>query len=377
MKNIAILVPTLNKGGAERVAANLSLEFSKYYNVYVIVNDGSNITYPYRGELIDLKLPPSKGIIGKILTMLKRIKRVRNVKKKYNIDYSISHTPASNYINIFSRQNDKIFTYVHNMIVPSLKNKIREKIYARLSDKMICVSKCVENNMIVNFGIKSEKLLTVYNFCGKIDLCDIKKNDSKKYIVNMGRLSNPKGHWHLIRAFKKVVEVNPNIQLKIIGDGELKEELINLINKLELQQNVELTGFIKNPFKELQKCDIYVSSSLTEGLPMALVEAGMCKLPIISTDCDAGCREILAPYTNILKKTSTIEYAQYGILIPVCKSGDINQLSLTKEEEIMADSILEMINNNEERIEYSKMSYQRAKDFLPENIIEEWKKLLK
>ena len=66
MKNIAILVPTLNKGGAERVAANMSLAFAKHYNVYLIVHDGSDPVYPHGGRLIDLRLPPAGTRIGKI-----------------------------------------------------------------------------------------------------------------------------------------------------------------------------------------------------------------------------------------------------------------------------------------------------------------------
>ena len=104
MKNIAIIVPTLNKGGAERVAANMSLEFSKHYNVYTIVHDGRDIIYPYGGKLIDLALPPASSVPGKILTLLKRIRALRKIKKEYAIDVSISHLPPSNYVNIFSRR---------------------------------------------------------------------------------------------------------------------------------------------------------------------------------------------------------------------------------------------------------------------------------
>ena len=110
MKNIAIIVPTLNKGGAERVAANMSIEFSKHYNVYTIVHDGRDIIYPYGGKLIDLALPPASSVPGKILTILKRIKALRKIKKDYAIDVSISHLPPSNYANIFSRRKEKVIT---------------------------------------------------------------------------------------------------------------------------------------------------------------------------------------------------------------------------------------------------------------------------
>ena len=102
-KNIAIIVSTLNKGGAERVAANMSLEFEKYYNVFLIVHDASDTTYNYGGTLIDLKLPPRRGKINKIITLIKRVYHVRRIKKQYHIYVTISHLPMCNYVNVFSR----------------------------------------------------------------------------------------------------------------------------------------------------------------------------------------------------------------------------------------------------------------------------------
>lgn len=377
MKNIAIITTTLNKGGAERVAANLSLEFEKFYNVYLIVLDGTNIKYPYGGTLIDLKLPPSKSIIGKIKTLLKRIHALKKLKKIYKIEYSISHLPSCNYINVFSKKKDKIFCYVHSMLKADVKTIIRERIISYFSDKIICVSECVRQNMIKKFKIKNDKVITIYNFCPEIELSDVAKNEKESImVVNMGRLAQPKGQWHLIRAMHYVVERNSNVKLKIIGEGQLREKLEKLISKLNLEKNIELCGFIDNPFLELCKCDIYVSSSLWEGLPMALVEAGMCKLPIISTDCDAGCREILSPNTAIDKKTDKIEEATYGILVPICKSGNQEQKELTNEEIELAKAILLLVNDKEKRKKYANLAEKRAKDFLPETIMKKWSEII-
>lgn len=378
MKNIAIIVPTLNKGGAERVAANLSIEFSKYYNVYLIVHDGNDITYPYKGKLIDLQLLPSNNLFKKIITLIKRVKKIKKIKKKYKIDYSISHLSSSNLANILSKQNDKIYTYIHSMEKPKLLSKIFQKFNAKLSDKVICVSECVRQNMINNFSINENKLVTIYNFCQKIEVNKTSREENSDIlIVNMGRLSEPKGQWHLIRAMKYVNKYNKNAKLKIIGEGSYRDILEKLIKDLSLEKIVELSGYIKDPFIELSKGDIYVSSSLWEGLPMALVEAGNCNLPIISTDCDAGCREIIAPTTEINKKTKEIEFDKYGILIPICLNGTKEQLEITEEEKIMGDAILYLINNNSERKKYAKMSELRSKDFLPEKIMKTWKEILK
>lgn len=375
-KNIAIIVPTLNKGGAERVAANLSLEFVKYYNVYVIVHDGTDITYPYAGELIDLKLPPAKGKLGKLTTLVKRIVKVRSIKKKYCIDYSISHLPPSNYVNIFSRVRDKVFCYIHSMETPSTSIRIREKLVAALSDKLICVSECVRENMINNFAVPAGKGETVYNFCD-LDVKAVKQEASAQCLIaNMGRLSEPKGQWHLIRAMKKVVNVCPEAHLVIYGEGSYRPMLEELIQKLEMGGHITLAGFVESPFEMLAQADIYVSSSLWEGLPMALIEAGYCGLPIISTDCDAGCREILSPSTHIQAKTHTVEEAEHGILVPVFGEGDYLQEELTKQEEVMADAIIMLVRDKEKRAKYAALAKKRAADFSAANIMQKWIELL-
>lgn len=377
MKNIAILVPTLNKGGAERVAANMSLEFAKHYNVYLIVHDGSNIIYPYGGQLIDLHLPPAKNKIGKITTLYKRIRALRKLKSQYKIDVTISHLPPSNYVNIFSRTGDRIFTYIHSMEAWSPGRAVREWLTARMSDKMICVSECVRRNMIDTFHVDADKALTVYNFCDLKCPNVNKRTSSAITISTMGRLTEPKGQWHLIRALKKVIEYSETpILLKIIGDGELHYSLVQLAEKMGVQDNIIFAGFLDDPWSALADTDIYVSSSLWEGLPMALIEAGRCGLPIISTDCDAGCREILAPETDIVHKTSYIEKAEYGVLIPVCQAGDIEQTDLTSEESIMADAIIEMIKNPELRYEYGKRAKARSDNFRAINIMKKWEDIL-
>ena len=85
-KNVAIIITKLNGGGAERCASNLSIELSKKYNVKLIVFDGTNMTYPHGGELIDLGIASSEGLLRKALNVFKRVQKVRSIKKKYKID---------------------------------------------------------------------------------------------------------------------------------------------------------------------------------------------------------------------------------------------------------------------------------------------------
>lgn len=108
------------------------------------------------------------------------------------------------------------------------------------------------------------------------------------------------------------------MKLAILGRGELEDYLKQLACEMDLEKDVYFLGFQKNPFKFISKSKIYVFPSLYEGFPNALCEAMACGVTVISSDCKSGPREILAPETNIDGETKIIEYAKYGMLLPVC-----------------------------------------------------------
>ena len=110
--------------------------------------------------------------------------------------------------------------------------------------------------------------------------------------INVGRLTQQKGQWFLIRSFRKVVNQHENARLFILGEGKLKKELEDLINKLNLKENVFLLNIQENVFPFLKSSDCFIFSSLWEGLPIVLIEALSMNLPIISTDCKTGPRKI-------------------------------------------------------------------------------------
>ena len=194
----------------------------------------------------------------------------------------------------------------------------------------------------------------------------------------MGRLTKQKGQWHLIRAFKKVKEKITNMKLIILGTGELEDYLKKLVVGLNLEKDVYFLGFQKNPFKFISKSKIHVFPSLYEGFPNALVEAMACEIPVISSDCKSGPREILAPETNIDVETKIIEYAKYGVLIPVCNDNYYKAKDpLTNKEMILAKSIVELYLSKELLENYTVKSKERVKDFNKDNIILEYENILK
>ena len=104
--------------------------------------------------------------------------------------------------------------------------------------------------------------------------------------VTVGRLAEAKNHINLIKAFHRLKQNIPNSKLYIIGDGHLREDYMDLINELGLEDDVVLTGNIENPFGLLSDCDCFVLPSYYEGQPMVLLEARTLGLSIIESDFD-------------------------------------------------------------------------------------------
>jgi len=148
---------------------------------------------------------------------------------------------------------------------------------------------------------------------------------SRKHILAVGRLSEEKGHTYLIDAIGRYclrremnqtmiatnasealgLEVStstnripidqglPDIQLHIAGDGPLRVELQQQIDRLGLQNHVILHGHVRNPYAMMQRADLFVMPSIYEGLPNALLEAMACGVPVLTSDTEQGPGELL------------------------------------------------------------------------------------
>lgn len=118
------------------------------------------------------------------------------------------------------------------------------------------------------------------------------KNKDLPVIVSAGRFSVEKGYPTLIKAFAKASQSTP-CRLIIFGNGLLRSQLENLISELGINDRVSLPGFVSNLSEQFSHADLFVLSSLYEGLPNALIEALAAGCPAISTLCHSGPTEIL------------------------------------------------------------------------------------
>ena len=147
--------------------------------------------------------------------------------------------------------------------------------------------------------------------------------------------------------------------------------------KITAECDIVFLHFQPNPFKYLKSSTVFALPSLWEGLANVLVEALVCGAPVVSTDCRAGPREVLAPGTDIRRETKEPEYAEYGILMPTFDDRFYTASEpLTATELVWADTLCRMLLDKGLRQKYTNKSKERVKDFTLEKFSLMWGKIL-
>jgi len=181
------------------------------------------------------------------------------------------------------------------------------------------------------------------------ELMQCKDETAHFNFINLGRLNRQKGQWFLIRSFRQVVDKYNNARLFILGEGDLKDELENLIHELNLDENIFILGRQENVFPFLLNSHCFILSSLWEGLPMALIEALSLNLPIISTDCRTGPREILCPELDLNEEIDYPYLGEYAILSQPLPNqlllNNVDEITLLKSEKILTDLMIKMMED--------------------------------
>jgi len=337
--SIYFLINSLAGGGAEKVLVRL-LNYLKPKKVFLIEQD---VKYEVNQKLISFLSSHSirtNPILKTLFIPYYALKLSKNIEEN---DIVLSFLERANYVNVFSKifKNHKAIISVRNDQLAGHKglrsfNRIISKILYPKTDLCIAVSYGVKDSLL-KLGIKNEKIKVIYNPYPIEEIEEKAKEEPEKifktfpYIITVGRLTKQKGQWHLLRIFKELKKDFPDLRLLILGVGELKDYLYKLSLNLGLKTylwekdnldenfDVYFLGFKKNPFKYISRAKLFVFPSLWEGFGNVLVEAMVCGVPVISSDCRSGPREILAPDTDFKYQTQEPEFAKYGVLMPVLK----------------------------------------------------------
>ena len=297
-KSICIIVDCLTGGGAEKAAASLSKTLFNYSFEVSIITMFHGVTYSYKGNLYSLgKIPNSKTF--KKLTSFKIL--YNKINADVYIDFRVKfHTINEVLFHLFVFKQKKTILTVHSYKVHNYipKLKILYKKYNQ-AKAIVVVSKAIK-----------EKISQLYNFTNLViipnlysdeivEKSKIKINFEQPFILAVGRLNNEvKQFDKLILAFKASKLVEENLSLIILGEGEDRKHLEQIIKENNLENHVKLLGFEENPYPYMKQCKFLVLSSKYEGFGIVLMEALSLGTPVISFDCKSGPSEIIKHKEN-------------------------------------------------------------------------------
>lgn len=188
-----------------------------------------------------------------------------------------------------------------------------------LLDGIIVDSYAIKNEIEKTFYLEDDKIEVIYNFINiseirrkALDRLTSEEKDifKKEVILNVSRLIKEKGHDYLIKAFKIVKEKRNKARLVILGEGEERENLENLIKELELEGSVYLLGYKSNPYKYMINSDIYVLTSSYEGFSRSVLEAQALGLPVVAFKSKGSHVEYLNKSAYFVKNKDEKELAK-------------------------------------------------------------------
>ena len=377
-KKVLFLIESMSGGGAEKVLSTLlqHIDYIKFdITLCCICNTGKyiDIEKPYVNFKYIMPEFNNSSIVKKILYKLK-YKLIYNwLPLKWVYQWFIPHHSdieiafvegfTTKLLSHSSNRKAKRIAWVH---CDMLNFHWTESLFKSLSEEETCyqsyhqiitVSDTAKKSFKKQFTNVSKPVITLYNPINSIEIIEKSsetipmspKNDGTIRIVSTGRLTAPKAYDRLIRIVSKLIQENYNIELWLLGDGELRKNLENIIKELHLENVVTLLGFQSNPYAYLSKCDLFVCSSISEGYSTAVTEALILGLPVITTDC-SGMHELL-------------------------KNGESGIITENSEEALYI-GLKELLNNPLQLKELKEEAELRGKEFSLNNLIKSIEKLL-
>jgi glycosyltransferase involved in cell wall biosynthesis len=363
MKRIAVVLPDLGGGGAEKVALILANSLSEKFEVTLVLFKEEGVFLKYVNENVKLislninhwKLTNIPGLILKLRSVFKNIDVVVCGFQLFTDFFSLFATMFTK-TKIISVVQINVSTILSkkNINIKYLK-KFLGLIY-KCFNFVICSSDGVRKDLIENFQISEKRSGRIYNpvyYFDEVNYEDKKCNFKENPIfITLARLNYQKRLEIMINSFAQFREKTGKGELWILGEGELKKYLVKECEEKKVENHVNFLGFKKDILNYLKKAHVFLLSSDFEGFGNVIVEAMAAGLPVISSDCPSGPREIL-------------ENGKYGILTEVANAKE------------MSDEMIKLYESNESMKKYEKLSIERSQEFLSEIVMEQYENIIK
>ncbi len=334
---VALFLPLLVGGGAERVFLNLAHGLiSKGVEVDLVLGKAEGLfleQLPETARLVDLK---AKRVLTSLPGLIRYLRRERPRVMISALDHanivaiwarSLARVPTTTVVTLHTtiskRNKPSVTAFKQRMMLTLIR------LFYPRANQLVAVSNGVGRDYAQTIGIPMNRITVIYNPVVTPGLLEKAKEplthswfkpNEPPVILSVGRLSEPKNYALLIRAFAEVVKKHP-ARLMILGEGELRRPLEELVCQLGLEEAVAMPGFVTNPYKYMAHAAVFVLSSNREGLPTVLIEALALGPRIVSTNCESGPEEILMG-------------GKLGTLVPV---DDVHQMAKAIEGSLFSN----------------------------------------
>ncbi len=346
MKNLSVLLlgTQMATGGAQRVLLDQALWFHEHGHkvTAMFLYDKEGVQKKWQAAspfpIIDLKAFSGRGKgIKNIFPLIKGLFSLWNFlcKEKVDVIETFTHDSSMAALPIawLARVPARIAT--HHGVIEGV-SRWRELVHTwmvnhNIAHKLVAVSQKMYHASLRE-GVQPERIITILNGISPLPIENRSRFEIRKeagmdvdtpVLITVGRLVYAKAHEVIIASMPAVLKEFPNAKVEIYGDGVLRRDLQAQIERLDLSDSVKLPGQTDNVARHLAAADVFILSSRSEGLPIALLEAMSAGLPCIATQVE-GVDEALTE-------------GEHGLTVPV------------ENPEALAQAILQLLRDPEAR----------------------------
>lgn len=333
--DLAMFLPTLGGGGAERVMIDLARHAAargRAVDVVVLNHSGAVTSDLGPGvTIVDLGRRRAATALPALLSYLRRARPPALLSTLEHVNVlAVVAARLVGGIRVVLREANTFGSDLNGGGAKGWFVRTAMRWTYRAADAVVAVSSGVADGLVTGLGVPAERVHVIYNPVITPRVLEGAKampehswfeGDGPPVIVAVGRLAEQKGFDVLLRAFTAVRAGRP-CRLLVLGEGPLRDELSEAARKLGIESDVAFPGFVANPFGYMAHAELFVLSSRWEGLPNVLIQALAVGAPAVATDCPSGPREIL-------------DGGRFGRLVPV---DDAPALAAAIEAELDARS---------------------------------------
>jgi len=366
--SLIFLVPSLQFGGAERVAVRLLPHLAENFNL-VLTTLEDRFLYHFPQEIKKVSFsPPLNNPYSHIIRIPYHVFRLSRLVITTRAQIVLSFMEQANIINIMSSffKNHRAIISQRTMPQQQYGHKGwmgRLILFASMccypkASHIVAISKEIMRYLISEYKVSPEKVSFIPN---PVDLKELEremvrplpKGVKKPFLLHVGRLNMAqKGQDILLKAFAKLIQKWPELHLVLVGDGPDKEKILRLIKFLGIEGRVYLAGWQQNVAAFMANAEMLLFPSRYEGWPNVLLEAMACRCPVVAADCLSGPREIIG--NN-----------RYGVLVPV---DSVEALANTASRLLSRSDLVEHLR---------EVGHKRAREFSVERIASRYEEVIR